>query len=113
MYLSVFLSIIIMCVFMYVCIYLTANDIIDKNIRDLKIRFGTDNGPIGNHRLPNMYWTLKRHENFIRTKFITVDAKTSMKPLAENITSIFVCFLDKYKLLMKNLGFLKVLTLFW
>ena len=33
---------------------LSANDIIDKNIRDLKIKFGIDNIPIENHRLPNM-----------------------------------------------------------
>ena len=28
---------------------------IDGNIRDLKIKFGIDNIPIENHRLPNMY----------------------------------------------------------
>ena len=33
---------------------LSANDIIDKNIRDLKIKFAIDNIPIDNHRLPNM-----------------------------------------------------------
>ena len=33
---------------------LSANDIIDKNIRDLKIKFASDNIPIDNHRLPNM-----------------------------------------------------------
>ena len=34
---------------------LSANDITDGNIRDLKIKFGIDNIPIENHRLPNMY----------------------------------------------------------
>ena len=34
---------------------LSANGIIDGNIRDLKIKFGIDNIPIENHRLPNMY----------------------------------------------------------
>ena len=34
---------------------LSANDIIDGNIRDLKIKFGNDNIPIENHRLRNMY----------------------------------------------------------
>ena len=34
---------------------LSTNGIIDGNIRDLKIKFGIDNIPIGNHRLPNMY----------------------------------------------------------
>ena len=35
---------------------LSANDIIDKNIKHLKIKFGIDNIPIKNHRLPTMYW---------------------------------------------------------
>ena len=38
---------------------LSANDIIDKNIIDLKIKFGIDNIPIENHPLPNMYWMPK------------------------------------------------------
>ena len=55
---------------------LSANDIIDGNIRDLKIKFGIDNIPIKNHRLPNMYWMPKMHKNPI-------------KRLARTITSIF------------------------
>ena len=35
---------------------LSANDIIDGNIRDLKIKFGIGSILIENHRLPNMYW---------------------------------------------------------
>ena len=34
---------------------LSANDIFDITITDLKIKFGIDNIPIENHRLPNMY----------------------------------------------------------
>ena len=34
---------------------LSANDIIDVNIRDLKNKFGMGNIPIENHRLPDMY----------------------------------------------------------
>ena len=34
---------------------LSANDIIVKNIGDLKINFGIENIPIENHRLSNMY----------------------------------------------------------
>ena len=33
---------------------LPANDIIDKNVENLKIKFGIDNILIENHRLPNM-----------------------------------------------------------
>ena len=42
---------------------LSANGIIDGNIRDLKIKFGIGNIPIENHRLPNMYWMPKMHKN--------------------------------------------------
>ena len=33
---------------------LSENDTIDRNIRDLKIKFGIDNSSIENHRLSNM-----------------------------------------------------------
>ena len=46
----------------------SANDIVDKNIRDLKIKFSIDNIPIENHRLPNMYWILKMHKKPIKTR---------------------------------------------
>ena len=67
---------------------LSANDIIDKNIRDLKIKFGIDNIPIEN-RLLNMYWVPKMHKNPIKARFIIVSPKSSMKPLTRTITSIF------------------------
>ena len=50
---------------------LSANDIIDGNIRDLKIKFGIDNISIEN-RLPNMYWMPKMHKNPIKARFIIV-----------------------------------------
>ena len=72
---------------------LSANDIIDGNIRDLKIKFCIDNIPIDNHRLPNMYWMLKMHKNPIKATFIVVSPKSSIKSLAKTITSIFrLCF---------------------
>ena len=40
-----------------------ANDIIDKNIRDLEIEFGIYNIAIKDHRLPNMYWMSRMHKN--------------------------------------------------
>ena len=60
--------------------------IIDKSTRDLKIKFGIDKIPIENHRLPNMYWM---HKNPIKTRFIIASPKSSIKPLARTITSIF------------------------
>ena len=41
----------------------SANDIIDKNIRDLVIEFGIYNISIKDHRLPNMYWMSRMHKN--------------------------------------------------
>ena len=68
---------------------LSANDIIDGNITDLKIKFGTDKIPIENHRLPNMYWMPKMHKNPIKARFIIASSKSSIKPLARTKTSIF------------------------
>ena len=68
---------------------LSANDIIDKNIRDLKIKFGIDNIPIENHQLPNMYWMPKMDKNFIKGRFIIASPKSSIEPLARTITLIF------------------------
>ena len=71
---------------------LSANDIIDRNIRDLKIKFGIDNIPIENHRLPNIYWMSKMHKNLIKARFIIASPKFSVKHLARTITSIFRLF---------------------
>ena len=83
---------------------LSANDVIDKNIRDLKIKFYIDNIPIENHRLSNMYWMPKTHENPIKARFIIASPTYSIKPLARTITSIFRLFFgqiqtynDKYR----------------
>ena len=64
----------------------------DKNIRDLKIKFGIDNIPIENHRLLNMYWMAKLHKNPIKARLIKASPKSSIKPLARSITSIFRLF---------------------
>ena len=61
---------------------LSANDIIDWNIRGLKVKFGFDNIPIENHRLPNMYWMPEMHKNPIKARFIIASPKSSIKPLA-------------------------------
>ena len=62
---------------------------IDESIRNLKIGFGIDNIPIENHRLPHMYWMSKKHKNRLKARFIIVSLKSSIKPLARSITSIF------------------------
>ena len=80
-------------------------------MKDLKIKFGIDNIPIENYRLPNMYWMPKMHKNPIKARFIIASPKSSIKLLARTITSIFR-FLDKYKYIMVSVGFLQVLTLF-
>ena len=71
---------------------LSANDIIDKSIRDLKIKFGMDNITIEIRRLPNMYWMPQMHKNPIKPRFIIASPKSSIKPLPRTITSIFRLF---------------------
>ena len=71
---------------------LFANDITDKNIRDLKIKFGTDNILIENNRFPNMYWMPKMHKNPIQARLTMEQPKSSIKPLVRTITSTFCLF---------------------
>ena len=65
----------------------SANDIIDKNIRDLKIKFGIDNNPIENHRLPYVYWVSKMHKKFIKARFKKSSPMSSSKPLTRTAKS--------------------------
>ena len=65
---------------------LSANDILDGNIRYFKIKYGIDNIPTETHRLPNMYWMPKMHKNTITASFIIASPKSSIKPLARTIT---------------------------
>ena len=67
--------------------------IIDKNIRDSKIKFSIYNILTENHQLPNTYWMSKMHKNPVKAAFIIASPKSSIKPFARTITSI----LDKYK----------------
>ena len=66
--------------------------IIDKNIRDLKIKFGIDNISFENHRSLNMYWMPKMHKNPIKVRFIKASPKSSLKLSARTIISIFFVF---------------------
>ena len=91
---------------------LSANDSIDRNIKDLKILFGIDNIRIENDQLPNMYWMPKMHNNPIKASFIIASSKSPVKPLASAIRSIFFCFSDKHKHIMMNVGFSLVLIRF-
>ena len=71
---------------------LSANGIIDGNIKHLKIKFGIKNIPVENHRLSNMYWMPKMHKNPIKARFIIASPKSSIKLLARTITSVFGLF---------------------
>ena len=68
---------------------LSANDINDKNTRDLKIKFGIGNIPIKNQRLSDMYWMPKLHENFIKARFIIASPKSSYKTFSQNYSINF------------------------
>ena len=67
----------------------SANDNIDKNIRDLEIKFGIEKILIEIRRLSNMYWMPKIHKYPIKATFITASPKSSINLLARTITSIF------------------------
>ena len=83
---------------------ISASDIIDKNIRSLKTKFGIDNIPIEYHRWCTMHWMLEMHKNRIKARFIIASPRSSTKPLPRTIT-VFVCFVDKYKHVMIIIDF--------
>ena len=92
---------------------LSANGIIDGNIRDLKIKFGIDNISIENHQLPNMYWMPKMHKNPIKARFIIASPKSSIKPLARTITSIFRLFFRQIQTCNDKCRFFTDVNTFW
>ena len=61
---------------------LSPNDIIDGNISDLNIKLGIDNIPTENHRLPNIYWIPRTHENSVKARFIIASPK-NIKPVID------------------------------
>ena len=68
---------------------LSSNDIIDKNIRDLKTKFDFNDILVEIHRLLNMHWTPKMKKNFTKVRSIISSPKSSIKHLAGMITSNF------------------------
>ena len=71
---------------------LSANDIIDNDIKDLNIKFDIDNIPIENGGLPDIYWRPKMHKNPVKARFIIASRKSSIKLLDKAITLIFRLF---------------------
>ena len=92
---------------------LSANNIINKSIRNLKIKFSIDNIPIENHRLPNMYWVPQMDKNPFKVKFIIASPKSSIKPLARTITSIFRLFFRQIQIYNDKCRFFTGVNTFW
>ena len=80
---------------------------------DLKIKFGTDNIPIENHQLPNMYWMPKIHQNPIKARFIIASPKSSVKLLARTITSFFCLFFRQIQIYNDKCRFFTGINTFW
>ena len=92
---------------------LSANDTIDGNIRDLKIKFGIVNIPVENDRLPNKNWMPKIHKNAIKARFITASPNSSIKPLVRTITSIFRLFFRQIQTYNDKCRFFTGVNTFW
>ena len=78
----------------------------------MKIKFGIDNIPIENHQSPNMFWMPKMHKNPIKARFITASPKSSIKPLASTMTSIFRLFFRQIQTYNKGRLFTGVNTFY-
>ena len=79
----------------------------------MKIKLGIGNIPIENHRLPNMYWMSKMHKNPIKARFIIVSPKSSIKPLARTITSVFRLFFRQIQTYNDKCRFFTGVNTFW
>ena len=92
---------------------LSENGIIDGNIRVLNIKFGIDNIPIKNHRLPNRYWMPRMHKNPIKASFNIASPKSSIKLLATTITSVFHLFFRQIQTYNDKCRFFTSVNTFW
>ena len=79
----------------------------------MKIRFGIDNIPIENNRLPNIYWMPKMYKNLIKARFIIASTKSSKKPLARTITSIFHLFFRQLQTYYDKCRLFTGINTFW
>ena len=92
---------------------LSGNDITDGNIRNLKIAFSIDNIPIDDNQLRNMYWMPKMHKNRFKARFIIASPKSSRKPLARTITSIFHLSFRQIQTYNEKCRFFTGVNTFW
>ena len=79
----------------------------------MKVKFGIDNIPIENHQLPDIYWMPKMHKNPIKARFIIASPKSSIKPLARTITSVFRLFFRQIQTYNHKCRFLTGVNSFW
>ena len=79
----------------------------------MKIKFGIDNIPIENHRLSYMYWMPKMNKNPIKARFIVASPKSSIKPLARTITSVFRLFFRQIQTYNDKCRFFTGVNTFW
>ena len=79
----------------------------------MKIKFGIDNTPVENHRLPNIYWMLKMYKNLVKARFIIAPPKSSLKPPARATTSIFRLFFRQIQTFNDKHRFFTGVNAFW
>lgn len=91
----------------------TTDDIVNKNIKDLKSKFGIENISKDNHCLPNMYWMPKMHKTPIKARFIIASPKCSIKPLSKAITSAFRLFYRQIENYNYKCRFFTGVNTFW
>ena len=77
----------------------------------MKVKFGIDNIPIENHRLPYMYWMPKMHKIPIKARFIIASPKSSVKLVA--ITSIFCLLFRQIQTYNDKCTFFTGVNTFW
>ena len=91
----------------------STQDIVNKNIEDLKSVFGFRSINKENLKLPKIYWLPKKHKHPTKFRFIIASPVCSIKPLANVVTSIFKLFYRQVDMDNKKARFFSGVNTFW
>lgn len=89
------------------------DNIINKNIKDIKKKFGIDVGDDAMKVLPKMHWIPKMHKTPIKARFIVAAKACSLKNLAKSVTAVLKRFYQQIENYNKKSRFFSHANTFW
>ena len=91
----------------------TAEEIINKNVSDLKRKFNINKVDKDHLRLPQMHWIPKLHKSPIKARFIVASPKCSVKSLSKDVTSVFKLFYKQIEAYNLKSRYFSGVNTFW